>query len=262
MQTITTTLLLFSLFGALEAHSEEPHVLRVLTYNIHHGEGTDGKLDLERIATVIRSVEPDVVALQEVDRRTRRTNEVDQPARLGRLTQMKAIFERNIPFEGGEYGNAVLTRLPVVSHTNHRLPSHYEGEQRGALAVELRVKEDGPTFMFIATHLDYRPRDAERRESAATINRLVEKRPNEPAILAGDLNALSDTEVLADFDKVWNRANRDPLLTFPSKEPVRQIDYILYRPADRWRIIETRVIDEPVASDHLPLLAVLELVGD
>lgn len=261
MQKTTTTLLLFLLISAPEAQAEESHVLRVLTYNIHHGEGTDGKLDLERIATVIRSVKPDVVALQEVDRHTRRTNEVDQPDTLGRLTEMKAIFERNIPFEGGEYGNAVLTRLPVVSHKNHRLPSHYEGEQRGALAVEMRVKADGPTFLFVATHLDYRPDDAERRDSVVTINRLLQRQPKLPAILAGDLNALPETAVLAEFDKTWKRANRAPLLTFPSNEPVRQIDYILYRPANRWRVVETRVIDEPVASDHRPLLAVLKLVG-
>ena len=246
--------------SATRSESTEPHCLRVLSYNIHHGEGTDGKLDLDRIAAVIRGAEPDVVALQEVDRRARRTGSVDQPAELGRLTGMKAIFERNIPLEGGEYGNAVLTRLPVISHKNHHLPSHYEGEQRGVLAVELQLAENGPRFTFLATHLDYRPDDAERRASAEMINKLVAMHPKMPALLAGDLNARPDTPVLEDLSAEWTRAGKEPLLTFPSREPVRQIDYVLYRPANRWRVIETRVIDESVASDHRPLLAVLELI--
>ena len=255
------TLILLLVISAIPSESTEPHRLRILSYNIHHGEGTDGKLDLDRIAAVIRTAEPDVVALQEVDRRARRTGSVDQPAELGRLTGMKAIFERNIPLEGGEYGNAVLTRLQVTSHQNHPLPSHYEGEQRGVLAVELQLTENGPRCVFFATHLDYRPDDTERRASAATINKLVAVQPEVPALLAGDLNARPDTPVLKDFSAEWTRANKELLPTFPSRQPVRQIDYVLYRPANRWRVIETRVIDESLSSDHRPLLAVLELIS-
>jgi len=258
-QVTTSLLVCLTLIWTNRTNAGEPHRLRILSYNIHHGEGTDGKLDLERIAAVIRGVEPDVVALQEVDRGTMRTNQVDQPAELGRLTEMKAIFERNIKHDGGDYGNAVLTRLPVIKHKNHFLPSHYKGEQRGVLAVELEFPNQGPRFSFLATHLDYRPDDGERRASAAMINRLVEKRPNMPALLAGDLNALPDTAVLADFATAWTRANQEPLSSFPAAKPVRQIDYVLYRPMDRWRVIEARVIEEPVASDHRPVLVVLEL---
>ena len=73
--------------------------LRVLSYNIHHGEGVDESLDLERIARVIRSVEPDLVALQEVDKGTERTNRVAQAGELSRLCGMQVVFGRNIEFE-------------------------------------------------------------------------------------------------------------------------------------------------------------------
>jgi len=78
----------------------------VLTYNIHHGEGVDGKLDLVRIAKVIQEVEPDIVALQEVDQNAGRSGQVDQAAELGRLTKMRSVFGGNIALQGGEYGNA------------------------------------------------------------------------------------------------------------------------------------------------------------
>ncbi len=113
--------------------ADETDRLRVVSYNIHHGVGVDGRVDLERIARVILSVDADLVALQEVDCNTKRTNLVDQPARLASLTKMQVVFGDNIPYQGGRYGNAVLSRLPIVRHENHALPSFYEGEQRGVL---------------------------------------------------------------------------------------------------------------------------------
>src|SRR6185436_4143043 len=101
---------------------QEPVEIRIMSYNIRHGEGMDGRVDLARIADVIRRASPDVVALQEVDRGVQRTGGVDEPAMLGELAGMQSIFEKNIPYQGGEYGNAVLTRLPILYHQNHLLP--------------------------------------------------------------------------------------------------------------------------------------------
>lgn len=237
--------------------------IRVLSYNIHHGEGTDGKIDLERIAKVIRSVDPDVVALQEVDRGTRRTGGVDQPKELARLTGLVAIFERNITYQGGDYGNAVLTRLPVKRHRNHALPSHYAGEQRGVLEVELEVGRDGgkQPLLFLATHFDYRPNDSERLASVQAIEQFLAERAKMPAILAGDLNALTGSPTLKNLRLHWGVAGADDLLfTFPAEEPQRQIDYVLFRTVERWKVLDTRVLAEPVASDHRPIFAELELL--
>ena len=246
--------------------AELPEVIRVVTYNIHHGEGVDGKFDLPRIADVLRAAKPHIVALQEVDQDTRRSGGVDQPAELARLTGMQVVFGRNIDYDGGGYGTAVLTKLPFRSHKSFKLKSFYpptaeNPEQRGVQALEFGEKV-GPRLWFLCTHLDYRPPDDERMASAKTINELVAKRGDELAILAGDLNATPDSRVIAEFAKQWKIAGpgksvTKPLLTFPASKPDRWIDYVMVRPAERWKIVEVRAFDEPVASDHRPLLAVL-----
>mgnify|MGYP002083465773 FL=1 len=247
--------------SALAEDASRPLRLRVLTYNIHHGEGVDGVLDLPRIARVIDSVEPDIVALQEVDQKTRRAGEVDQPAELAQLTKRNVVFGGNFRFQGGEYGNAVLSRLPIVRHENHLLPSFGGGEQRGVLEVEIRLPDQAGTLAFLATHLDFRPGDRERLESVRAITALVADSPDGPALVAGDLNALPDSTALRAFEAAhWTRANKEILPTSPVVNPRRQIDYVLYRPGNRWRVAEVRVLDEAVASDHRPVLAVLELV--
>jgi endonuclease/exonuclease/phosphatase family metal-dependent hydrolase len=238
--------------------AELPDELRVLTYNIHHGEGVDGKIDLPRIADVIKSVKPDVVALQEVDQGTQRTARVDQPAELARLTGLKAIFARNIDWQGGGYGTAILTRLPVKGVEQHRLPSHYDGEQRGVQVVELGAGDD--TVVFFATHLDYRPEGGERLDSVKKIRSLLAGYAETPAILAGDLNASPDSETMRQFAIDWQVANPQPLSTYPAEAPAKQIDYVLLRVGSRWKVKDVRVLDEAIASDHRPLLAVLQAV--
>lgn len=256
-----TTLSCLCLSPLTTLPAAEPVRIRVLSYNIHHGEGTDGKLDLERLARIIRSADPDVVALQEVDRRVERSKRLDEPKELGRLTGMTPVFERNIPFQGGDYGNAVLSRLRVTSHQNYALPCHYVGEQRGALAVELTAPDARKTpFRILATHLDSRPYEGERLDSVQRIEAVAGAAPEQPTLLVGDLNSLPDSRVLRAFETHWRSATPSALLTFPAHKPDRQIDFVLYRPAGRWRVIESRVLDEPVASDHRPLLVVLELV--
>ena len=248
-------------FGApvTGAAAAKPFRIRVLCYNIHHGEGVDKKLDLKRIAKVILSVSPDVVALQEVDRKAKRTNHVDQPAELARLTKMRVVFEKNIDFQGGQYGNAVLLKLPVVKYKNIHLPSFDNGEQRGVLICELKPKSLKQPILFLCTHLDHRPNDRERLAAAKRINELIAERSVVPTILAGDLNATRDSAVLKTMAKQWKIANEKELPTIPVTKPKRQIDFILFRPAGRWKTVEIRVLDEAVASDHRAIFAVLEL---
>jgi endonuclease/exonuclease/phosphatase family metal-dependent hydrolase len=256
------------------AGAELPREIRVVTYNIHHGEGTDKKFDLPRIAKVVMAEKPDIVALQEVDQRTRRASGVDQPAEFARLTGMRVVFGRNIPYDGGGYGTAVLTRLPIRSCQSVKLKSFYKDtpehkEQRGVQVLELGGR-NGPRLMFLCTHLDYRPPDDERMASAKTINELIRKRGSELAIIAGDFNATPESGPIREFEKVWKVAGGDgadakpqaaeAILTFPADKPDRRIDYVMYRPADRWNVVEVRVLGETVASDHRPVLTVLERV--
>src|SRR5688572_8882435 len=95
-----------------------PGTLRVLTYNIHHGEGTDGVFDLARIAEVIKSARADLVALQEVDQGTDRAGGVNQLDELARLTGMHAEFGKAMDYMNGGYGVAVLSRWPLVRAHN------------------------------------------------------------------------------------------------------------------------------------------------
>jgi endonuclease/exonuclease/phosphatase family metal-dependent hydrolase len=235
-----------------------PHRLRVLSYNIHHGEGVDGRLDLERIARVMAAVKPDLIALQEVDQNATRSQSVDQPAELARLMQMHVAFGDNLPLQGGKYGNAVLSRFPIVRQQNHRLPNLDNGEQRGVLEVEIAVPGREPPLRLFATHLDHRPNHAERLASARAINELATAVSHRMDLLAGDLNDVPGSPVLEAFETIWSRTNWEPLPTIPVAEPRRQIDYVLFRPQDRWRVVETFVLDEAVASDHRPILAVLD----
>ena len=261
MKWLITTLVFAAalVLSVSTSDSAEPIRLRVLSYNIHHGEGVDRMLDLERIAKVILSVNPDVVALQEVDQNVMRTASVDQPAELARLTKMDVVFGANIELQGGHYGNAVLSRYPIARHKNHLLPNIENSEQRGVIETEIKFPRTDQTILMLATHLDYRPDDRERLASAKVINELISRHPQRLALLAGDLNATPDSETLQLFETIWTRANAKPLATVPVSEPLKQIDFILYRPASCWIVVEVKVLDEAVASDHRAIFAVLEL---
>lgn len=244
--------------------------LRVLSYNIHHGEGMDGKLDLERIAEVIKSVDPDLVALQEVDKGTDRTGRVDQPAVLAELTGMHVVFEKNIDYQGGEYGNAVLSRVPIERYTNHPLPQLTPDEQRGML--EVHVELQGRPIVFFATHFDYHGDDNERLASADMLKALIEQQETQTVIVAGDLNTRPDSAVIekvtAFLIDTYIPASESapapgsPGFTYPANEPDRRIDYILHTPDAGLQATESRVIEEAVASDHRPLLTVYEMAND
>ncbi len=258
---------LSSLFVAWASYGQQPSEsrpssdkLRVLSYNIHHGEGVDGKLDLERIAKVILSVQPDIVSLQEVDRNVPRSKSVDQPAELAKLTKMEAIFEKNIDLQGGEYGNAILTKLPILKYRNEKLPMIQQGEARGVLVAELQWGRFGP-IGFLATHFDHRPNAADRVASAKRVNELVAS-SNMPSLLVGDLNATVDSEPLDLLMKEWSHSNKQPLPTIPVQSPTRQIDFILTRSTAkaRWNTSQIRVLEEEVASDHRAIFAELTLL--
>lgn len=236
-----------------------PHRLRVLSYNIHHAEGTDGRLDLPRIARIIQSVQPDLVALQEVDSKVERSKSVDQPQELARLTGMKVVFGANIPLQGGHYGNAVLSRSETVRSENRLLPNIDQGEQRGVL--DATVQHDGQMLRILATHFDHRRDSKERLESIEMINKLVSepaaKKRSLPTLLVGDLNAEFSSEVLDRARSLWKVANAERLPTIPVTKPERQIDFILSYPADSWQVHQVKVLDEQVASDHRPIMAEL-----
>ena len=256
--------LLFSLclclVGGVNSLANEAPVLRVLTYNIHHAEGLDGKLDLERIADVIQASKADIVMLQEVDQGTQRSNQVDQPAELARLTGMQVVFGGNLKFQGGDYGNAILSRFPIVASKNHPLPNLTEGEPRGVLVAKISLPKElgGATIQVLSTHFDHRQDNRDRVASVAALKELS-RGWTLPQILGGDLNMTRENEAMRQFATDWTVAGDAELPTSPAQAPRRQIDYIAFRPTENFVVRVVQVLDEPVASDHLPLLVVIEL---
>jgi iduronate 2-sulfatase len=243
--------------------ADTPQRISVLSYNIHHAQGVDGNLDLQRIAEVIRSSQADIVALQEVDQSVARSDIVDQPRLLAEALGMHFAFGGNFELEGGYYGNALLSRFPIEKTINHPLPNEGGGEQRGLLEADLKLPGD-ITLKFFNTHLDHRPEPAQRLASAKFINQLLERTAQRPACLAGDLNAVPESSVLQEFKKLWKLSEHQHQPTIPVYRPNRKIDYVLVShasPQDTFLIreVESRVLDEAIASDHRPLLSVLEL---
>lgn len=237
--------------------------LRVLSYNIHYGQGTDGRYDLQRLAAVINEAKPDLVALQEVDVGVMRSGRVHQAKRLAELTDMAVRFGPTQHYEGGLFGNAVLTRLPILDVVIHPLPYTESTSQRvtyprGAIAVTVRGP-DGNPLQFVSTHFQHNVAE-DRLAEAKAINKLFGQDDQLPTILAGDMNAKPGTEPILELVKVWtNATDEPPSATAPSENPTSRIDYIFCRPVGPFRVSEAAVISEPVASDHRPVLAVLEL---
>jgi len=153
-----------------EVNLQEPGTLRVLTYNIHHGEAMDKKFDYERLARVINDLSPDIVALQEVDNGTERASGVDQAALLGKLCKMHHAFGQAMPYQGGQYGEAVLSRFPIKKAVVHPLPYSTNQEPRAALEVLIEPEGLGP-IVFVGTHLCHQSNETRTRADQPTVCR-------------------------------------------------------------------------------------------
>lgn len=239
--------------NAIADNPDQP--LRVMTYNIHHGEGVDGKLDIERIASVINKAKVDLVALQEVDKGVKRTDRIDIPKQLAKFTGMNAIFEKNIDYQGGEYGNAILSRFKILHSTNLHYQMEREGEQRGLLQV--KTQSCGRELIFMSTHLDYRGDDGERMANVKEIKTVLSGY-NAPIILCGDFNDFPHSRVYSALTNfladVWALAGKGNGYTFSSKEPRSRIDYIWVSKPKITIPVKTQVWPTQ-ASDHSPLVA-------
>jgi endonuclease/exonuclease/phosphatase family metal-dependent hydrolase len=257
-------LLISVLISSFNANGQEPvdssRIVRVLTYNILHGATMKGDFDLDRIADVINSVNPDLVALQEVDFNTNRAKNMDLATELGIRTGLAPLFGRAMPYDGGEYGEGILSTYSFLTTQNHGLPAQEGKEPRAALEVNVILKS-GDTIRFIGTHLDHTRDETDRINQAHQINDIFTKE-DKPSILAGDLNARPESKTMSIILKKWTKSFSQDIPTSPSENPRAKIDYILFRPDERWKVLETRVIDEKEASDHCPVLSVLELLPE
>jgi endonuclease/exonuclease/phosphatase family metal-dependent hydrolase len=263
MGRLVLPLLLLGFVWPPGGQAAAPLQLRVLTYNIHHAEGSDGRIDVSRVAAVMAGTRPDLVALQEVDEATTRSEGVAQLAELGRLMGMHAEFGKAMDYAEGAYGVGVLSRWPILAAERHDLPAASDGEPRVALSVRVRIGAGGPLVQFTTTHLE-RGRDEDARVlQAGRLNALLVPGAGIPAILAGDLNTRRGAAAMDVLEEAWT--NTSPDVRLPSDPDVRRrtgVDHVLVRPADRWRVVDATVLEDRVASDHRPLLVVLEWNGE
>ncbi|HEV2296078.1 MAG TPA: endonuclease/exonuclease/phosphatase family protein [Tepidisphaeraceae bacterium] len=238
-----------------------PIELTVLTYNIHHAQGMDKRLDLQRIAGVIRASGADLVALQEVDNGTKRAGGVDQAAELARLTNMHAVFGPAMSYDGGQYGNAVLSRWPITSSRIVPLPwkQGNRREPRCAVSATTRLPHGAGPLEMISTHWDHTRNESNREAQAHALNQAWAD-ADERSILAGDFNCELGSPPMETLGRAWTLVSgTDPAALTCCGDRLRaKIDHVLVKPSDRWRVIEHRVIDEPVASDHRPVLVKLQ----
>ena len=266
MRLKTVTLFLLALLSAgVTARTETPpdssRRVRVLTFNILHGATTNNDFDLEVIARVIREANPDFVALQEVDFLTGRARNLDLATELAWRTKMAPLFAGAMKFDGGEYGNAILSRHTFIGTRKVALP--FTGGREPRVAVEITtILPSGDTIAFVGTHLDSQKDEKDRIAQAKNINEVFASN-HFPTILAGDLNAMPGSVPVNLLEELWmatyDKGNPEP--TFPSVNPMKKIDYVMCWPKNRWKVMESKVIPDAVASDHCAYLVVLELRG-
>ncbi len=231
---------------------------RLMTYNIRHGLGLDGHLDMRRAAEAIRQAGADLVAVQEVDRHTDRVAGRDELVDLIEGTELGGTFSKSIDFRNGSYGNALLYRLPVVAEHRCSLPGR---EPRSALACDLGLPQNG-CLRFVVVHLDLD--DACRLESVAVLLAFLDSLPPMPTVLGGDFNAVPDSPTLRAFlAQGWQMAAGDQRTpTYPADQPEIRIDYLLARNlAPGMALSRARVGGERQASDHRPLTALLTVAA-
>lgn len=228
---------------------------RVMTYNIHHGEGMDKRVDLPRIAHLILREKADLVALQEIDQGVQRTKKQDFPEELAKLTGMACVFSNNFHFQGGDYGNAILTRHPVRQWTNTHIRMLRPGEQRGILQVVVEI--DQKPLLFISTHLDFRADDTERLAHVEQLKACVKKFAGMPVLIAGDFNDRPGSRTCQamgkEFDDAWLLAGSGEGFTIPSGHPNQRIDYVWILKNSPVKPVRAS-IPASDASDHLPVV--------
>jgi len=260
LQISVLVLFVFFCFEKVQAqdYGQKGSTVRILTFNILHGATTNGDFDLDKIAAVINKTDPDLVALQEVDFKTKRAKGYDLATELAWRTKMAPLFGIAMPFDGGAYGEGVLAKMPILSSETVALPNSPGNEPRAALSVLVQLQW-GDTIQFIGTHLEHQQNSSDR---IGQVKKIVTKFADcpYPTILAGDLNDVPDSEAISILKKDWAESfGNSPQPTYSSDNPERKIDYIFYRPVQRWTVIENKVICDTIASDHCAVFSVLHL---
>ena len=240
-----------------------------MTWNIHHGEGMDKSIDVDRIGKLINEEKVDIVAIQEVDRGVERSKKIDIITKLADMTGMTYAFGKTIDYQGGDYGNAFLTRFPIFEERNVLFKKFPEAEQRGVLLLVLGII--GEEVVVANTHLDSQGNDSLRVASAIELKSILKSYSSRASILCGDCNDIPSSRVVTQLKEeyldTWELAGTWEGFTFPSDVPKKRIDYAFAnnsrRPDSTSVAVHLRALSAHVvkslASDHLPLIVEFDL---
>lgn len=246
--------LLILIFALLASACEPTNIvtrnegeLVLMSYNVRNGKGMDNKRNLNRTAAVIRAARPDVVALQEIDSVTRRSEGNDVAAVLGRKCSMYHTFSKTIDYDGGGYGVALLSREKPVAVQRFALPGREEA--RTLLYVEFEQ------YAVVSTHLSLTAED--RMASLAVIDS-VATMCTKPIYIAGDWNATPESAFGRALGEKMQYLTDTKACTFPADNPDRVIDYIVAPHDQAVEVLRREVVNEPMASDHRPIIAVVK----
>ncbi|WP_299758664.1 endonuclease/exonuclease/phosphatase family protein [uncultured Pontibacter sp.] len=232
--------------------------VKVMAYNIHHCNppSKPNIIDVAAIVDVIRAEKPDLLALQEVDVDTERSGAVNQAQEIANQLQMRYFFAKAIDYRGGEYGVAILSKYPLSETTAHQLPTKAgSGGEPRVLATAKVELPDGRFIRFGSTHLDAQSDPTNRQLQIEKISDIASKETL-PFIIAGDFNATPGSVEINALDAIFKRSCKVCAPTIPATNPTKAIDFIAYaHPATKLSTISHKVVNEPYASDHRPVVA-------
>ena len=233
--------------------------LKVLCYNVHHANppSKEGLIDVDAIANVIKAENPDVVALQEIDKLTKRSGNVDEAKLLAEKTGMQYHFFKAIDHDGGEYGTMILSKHPFSNIKSISLPEASPGEDRILAYVTVKLSS-GKSFILANTHLDAQRNNDTRTLQMKTILQEFSSK-KEPIVLCGDLNSVDTSEAIKLLDQQFKRTCTQGCPgTIPVINPTKTIDYIAIKNA-AWVLKNYRVVPETYASDHRPVVVSFQM---
>ena len=233
---------------ALSAHSQND--LKLMSYNIRNAKGMDNVRNVQRIVNVINNEAPDVVAVQELDSMTTRSNQTFVLAEVAERTQMHASYTPAIDFQGGKYGIGILSKDKPLDIQTYPLPGREE--KRMLMVAEFK------DYFFACTHLSLTEED--RLTSLKIIKNSV-KSNQKPFFLAGDLNDTPNSKFIQALQEDFLILTNTKKPTYPAPEPKETIDYIAAWKGntDNFANLSAQVVEEPLASDHRPLTVQLRM---
>lgn len=241
-------------------NGQDSKELTIMSYNIRHCapyQVENAKPDIDAIAAIIKKVKPDVVFLQEVDKNTNRSGNVDQLEELSKKTGLTfKFFGKGQDYQGGEFGCAFLSRLSLTD-TKVIVYPLAETQTTGRIMIQAAIRFNDKPITLACTHLGIYQEDQDV-EIPYLKSKLLETSPY-PVILGGDFNAVPENKTITTLlGYGFIKTNSFTTFTIPSDKPNRQLDYIMYSPANKFRLISHTVLPDKF-SDHLPVVAKFEL---